>query len=87
VNHVLTCSSAQTTKVTIKPIQTSVYFGNTDLTESGILKNMQKFVKTENNQFIHLWTASKYDYQRHKSLFSKRLKKQSDSEYNSQNKV
>ena len=83
MNYAPTCSNTQTAKAIIKLTQTNVYFGNTDLTGNGIPKNMQKFVKARNNQFVHLWMVSKHDYQRPKNIFTKLPKKQSDCEHNS----
>jgi len=75
VNHAPTYSNAQTAKEITKLTQTNVYFGNTDSTGNDIPKNMQKFMKAGNNQFVYLQTASKHDYQRPKNIFCKTSEK------------
>ena len=76
-----TPSNVQTARVNIKQTPLIVHSGNIGSIKNSILKNMQKFKKIENNQFVQLWMVTRYDYQRLKNFFTKCSKKQSYSEY------
>ena len=52
VNPALIHSNVQTAKVNIKLILLTVCSGNIGLTRNSIPKNMPKFKKTKNNQFV-----------------------------------
>ena len=53
-NLALIHSNVQTARANIKQTPLIVLSGNTGLTENGILKNILKFKKIKNNQFVHL---------------------------------
>jgi len=54
VNSVLICSNVQTAKVNIKLILLIVCSGNIGSIRNGTPKNMPKFEKIKNNQFVQL---------------------------------
>jgi len=54
VNSALICSNVQTAKANIKLILLTVHSRNIGSTRNGIPKNMPKFKKTKNNQFVQL---------------------------------
>ena len=53
-NLALIHSNVQTARTNIKQTPLIVLSGNTSLTENGILKNILKFKKIKNKQFIYL---------------------------------
>jgi len=64
------------TRITIKPILTSVSFGDIVSTRSSMLKNIRSFMKAEANQFSQLWARQVHNFKKSSLVFTECLQEQ-----------